>query len=282
MPNLESFLAHWRQTLANGPRLNPATLDELESHLRERIEQLVQSGLSETDACQRAAAELGSPESIAAEFRKLNASSWLPVKIVSGAVVALALALAILLVARPFTGPGAGLLLGIHVFVVTLGYATTILLGVLGACCVLQRACADFPPVRLASLARVTFGFAAVATVCTALGVLLGMIWAHREWGRFWGWDAKEIGGLCVVLWILGFLVAHRFRWVTPRALLVASTLGSNVVFLAWFAPSLAPGLHAHGLPHAAWLLISTGLILNLLLALLGLAPAGCLRPRKA
>jgi hypothetical protein len=57
MHNLETFLAQWRQTFSG--RLSPETLDELESHLRERIEQLIHSGAPEPDACQQAAAELG-------------------------------------------------------------------------------------------------------------------------------------------------------------------------------------------------------------------------------
>jgi hypothetical protein len=282
MPNLESFLSQWRQTLSAAHHLTQETLDELESHLRERIAQLVHSGLPEADACQRAAAELGSPETIATEFRKLDASPWLPVKIATGLGVALALAVATFLLVRDFTRPGAGILLAVHVFTVTLGYATTILLGALGACFVLQRACADFSPRRLASLSRVTFAFATVATVCTALGIILGMVWSHREWGRSWGWDAKEIGALCVIVWMSGFLIAHSFRWVTPRGLLVASVLGSNVVFLGWFGPSLTPGLHAYGLSNTAWLLLLAVLVSNLLITLLGLAPAGCLRLRKA
>jgi hypothetical protein len=279
MHNLETFLAQWRQTFVE--RLSPDTLDELEAHLRERIEQLVRSGVPEADACQRAAADLGDPCAIASEFRKLGTTSWLPVRIVAGLGAGAALVAAILLIARPFTGPGAGLLISVHVFTVTLGYGAALLLGVLGACFVLQRARADFAPARVAALSRVTSRFAIVAAVCTALGILTGMLWTHREWNRWWAWDAPEIGGFCVLLWMIAFLVAHRFRRITPRALLVASTLGSNVVLLAWFARILSPTLHPAGLPPAASLVLAA-LLLNLLLALLGLAPAGCLRPRKA
>jgi ABC-type transport system involved in cytochrome c biogenesis permease subunit len=207
--------------------------------------------------------------------------SWLPVKIVAVLAMALALTAAIFLVARPFTEPGAGLLLSLHAFTITLGYGTALLLGVLGACFVLQRACADFPPARLPALSMVTFRFATVAIACTALGVFLGMLWAHREWNRFWAWDSKEIGGFCVLMWMTVFLVAHRFHRITPRALLIASTLGSNVVLLAWFARILSPTLHPAGLPAAAFLLLGA-ILFNLFLTLVGLAPAGCLRLRKS
>ena len=60
MPDLETFLAQWRQKLSAVRHLKPGTLDELESHLRDRIAEHMRSGLAEADACQRAAAELGS------------------------------------------------------------------------------------------------------------------------------------------------------------------------------------------------------------------------------
>jgi hypothetical protein len=263
--------------------MTPEMLDELESHIRERVAQLIGSGLSEADACERAAAELGNPETLAAEFRKLDPKPWLPVRIMTGVGVTLALGAAIVLLVRPFTGPGAGMLLTIHVFTVTLGYGSTLLVGVLGACFVIQRARAGFPRRRLASLTRATFAFATIATVCTVAGIILAMFWAHREWGRFWDWDPKEIGALCVVVWMSGFLIAHCFRWVTARGLLVASLIGSNVVFLGWVAPALSPGLHAYVWFHGPWLLLLLFAILtlNCLLTILGLAPASCLRCRK-
>jgi hypothetical protein len=280
MPNLEPFLAQWRPTMSAAHHMTPEMLDELERHIRDRVAQLVGSGFSEVDACQRAAAELGNPETIAAEFRKLDPGPWLPVRIMTASGVALALAVAILVLVRPFTGPGAGMLLAVHVFAITLGYGTALLLGVLGACFVIQRARAGFSSRRLASLTRATFAFATIATVCTVVGTVLAMFWAHREWGRFWDWDPKEIGAFCVVVWMSGFLIAHWFRWVTARGLLVASLIGSNVVFLGWFAPEFPQGLQAYGFPNTAWLLLAA-LILNCLLTILGLAPAGCLRSRK-
>src|SRR5436190_23033357 len=100
MSNLESCIAHWRQALAAKPQITPDTLDELEAHLRERIVALVESGLSETDAYQRAIGDLGSAEAISTEFRKLAPASWLPVKIVAGLGIALPLALATVLHVR--------------------------------------------------------------------------------------------------------------------------------------------------------------------------------------
>ncbi len=282
MHNLASFLHQWRQSMAAAPHLTPETLDELESHLRERIEQLIHSGVPETEACQRAAAELGSPQTVAAEFRKLAPTGWLPVKIATGFALVGALALACLLIFRPFTHPSNNVLLAVHVFTVTLGYGAGLLLGALGTCFILQRAWSDFSPRRAAPLSRATLAFATAATVFTAIGIVLGMVWSKREWGRYWGWDAKEIGALCIIVWMTGFLAAHYFRWVTTRGLFVASVLGSNVVFLGWFGAHLPRALHNYGWGGPAGILLFGAVAANVLIAALGLAPAGWLRWRKA
>jgi hypothetical protein len=282
MHKLETFLSQWRQAMSAAPHLTAETLDELESHLRERIAELTRSGIAESEACERAAAEFGPAATIAAEFRKGEVSAWLPVRIVVAMTVVVALAVAIFLLIRTLQGNGGGVLLAIHVFTVTLGYSTTLLLGVLGACFVLQRAFGGFSERRLAWVGRATFSLGILATVFTTLGVILAMFWSHREWGRFWGWDAKEIGALCVVLWMSGFLIAHQFRRITDRGLLLACVLGSNLVLLAWFGHRLVPGFPASALPVLAWALLLAAFVGNLFLTGIGLAPACILRRPKA
>ena len=282
MAKIDSFVSQWRQALAPVRHLSPETLDELEAHLREKIERHLQDGLPEAEACDRAAAELGDSTAIAGEFRKLHPLPWLPAKLVTVVGIALAIGIALLLLVRFRPGYRGDVLLAVHVFTITIGYGATILLGVLGACFVLQRARWGFSLNRLAMLERLTLRFAVISTLCTAVGVILGMFWANREWGRYWAWDSKEIGGLCVVVWMLGFFIAHFVRRVSARGLLVASLIGSNVTLLAWFLPSMNTGLKAYGSLNATWALLPIVVILNLSLSVLGLAPSGCLRPRRA
>ncbi|MHC8514580.1 c-type cytochrome biogenesis protein CcsB [Sporosarcina sp. ITBMC105] len=37
-------------------------------------------------------------------------------------------------------------------------------------------------------------------------GLLFAMIWAHQAWGRFWGWDSKEVWALITWLFYAAFL----------------------------------------------------------------------------
>jgi hypothetical protein len=282
MPNLEQFIIEWRRTMQAVPNVHPRTLDELENHVRQTVADLVQSGVPEAEACRRAAAELGSPETMAAEFRKLRPTAWLPVKVVTILGLMLAVGLVWWLFGRSGTRTSTDLLLGVHVLTVTLGYSAGVLLGFLGLCFVFQRCRGELPPRRMAPLTRVTATFAAAATGLTALGIVLAMFWSKREWGQYWNWDAKEIGGLCIFLWMGGFLAAHSLRWVTPRGLLLATLAGSNVVALGWFGGNLPQRLHNYGSVGSVGILLFLAVLGNLLVLLLGLAPAGWLRWRKA
>jgi len=50
-------------------------------------------------------------------------------------------------------------------------------------------------------------GVSFVALFFSALGTILGGIWADQSWGRFWGWDPKENGALLIILWLLWLLL---------------------------------------------------------------------------
>src|SRR5262245_30070697 len=131
MHDLEQLIAEWRQTMTTARNVPSETLNELENHLRENVHQLVQSGMAEAEAFQRAIVQLGPAPAIASEFRKLNQSTWLPVQVVIGLGVVAAPLLPILLVR---IDRRADFLLACHVYTVTLGYGSVFLAGTLGIC----------------------------------------------------------------------------------------------------------------------------------------------------
>src|SRR5262245_28199181 len=143
MHNLEDSIAEWRKSMMAAAKVSRETLDELENHLRENVDQLTRSGMTELEAFQRAVSQLGGPFTIASEFQKLDQATWLPIKVIIGIGVTAALALVIFLIAR-LDAARSGLLLASHIFTVTLGYTTTFLVGALGVCFVGQRCFSDF------------------------------------------------------------------------------------------------------------------------------------------
>ena len=76
MHNLEQLIAEWRKTMMTEPNVGRETLDELENHLRENVDRLVRSGMTEPEAFQRAVTQLGGAPAIASEFQKLDQCTW--------------------------------------------------------------------------------------------------------------------------------------------------------------------------------------------------------------
>lgn len=277
MHNLDKLILEWRKKAAT-PNVSAERLDELETHLRETTEQFVRSGTPVSNAFQRAVNELGTMPRISSEFRKLDQPLWFPVKLAIGVTALTALVIGIAVIGR-LDSSAAGLLLATHVFVVTLGYTITLLLGGLGICFVSQRCFEDFSTSRLQSISRVSFVLSGVALLFTTMGVILGMAWAKTTWGRYWSWDAKEIGGLCVIVWLFFYLLAHRFFKSSARGILTVSMLGNIVVSLAWFGPQLN-GLHQYGTFRQSMLLAAV--VANLVFFAIGYCPAGWLRSKQA
>jgi hypothetical protein len=75
MFDLNEQIIKWRSNLAQSQTLGSSDIDELESHLREEIEHLTGLKLSEEEAFLVATHRLGSTDSLAGEYAKINRSS---------------------------------------------------------------------------------------------------------------------------------------------------------------------------------------------------------------
>ena len=274
---LEKSIEVWRKGMP--ARLSEETIDELESHLRDAVAELMQSGLSEEEAFERAVRELGSTRGLAREFEKMEQGMWLPIKFAIG-VELLGVAAGVVTLILNMDSPGIRFLLASHSVLVTLGYSTTFLIGALGICYVCQRSFSGFPRQRLRETARATFAFGCVAAMMTIAAVALGSFWANASWGRYWGWDIKEVGGLSVILWQLTFVSAHWFVGRNEQLLVLISIFGNGVVAMAWFGSNLLSGTQASGT--LGWVSLVIALAINGALFVAGFAPAGWLRRSKA
>ncbi len=77
MPDLEQRIVDWRSQML-AARIPWPDVEELESHLREQIIALINSGESEVGAFMAAARRLGSPATLKIEFKKLDANNYVP------------------------------------------------------------------------------------------------------------------------------------------------------------------------------------------------------------
>lgn len=72
MYNLTDSIKTWKKSLHKNPSLEEGYIDELESHLRDKIEDFTGKGMNEEEAFNKAKEELGDVENIGAEFFKTD------------------------------------------------------------------------------------------------------------------------------------------------------------------------------------------------------------------
>jgi hypothetical protein len=80
MFDLDHAISEWRRQLAAGGIDSPEVLDELESHLRDDIEQQVRSEIREAQAFQNAIHDVGQPSLLKTEFAKTGPWQELPAR----------------------------------------------------------------------------------------------------------------------------------------------------------------------------------------------------------
>lgn len=99
------------------------------------------------------------------------------------------------------------------------------------------------------ALSRFTYRTLQVGVVLLAAGTVLGGVWADYSWGRFWGWDPKEVWALIALLGYLAVLHARFVGWVGHRGLAALSILCFSLVVVAWYGVNfvLGAGLHSYG-----------------------------------
>lgn len=136
--------------------------------------------------------------------------------------------------------------LWIHVKVIVASYAAFLLAWGLGNWA-LFRAVREGRQVDPA-LARGIYRALQVGVVLVAAGTLLGGVWADQAWGRFWGWDPKEVWALVI---LLVYLVPLHLRYVGavgPTGLAAWSVAGFLSVVFSWYGVNflLGAGLHAY------------------------------------
>lgn len=132
-------------------------------------------------------------------------------------------------------------LLSVHVAMVMSSYALFFLMsltGILGLC---RRQDA----MRLASLNRVMLY---PALMLLAAGIFIGAVWANVSWGRYWGWDPKEVWALITML--VYSLAAHPglIPWFdNPRKFNFFSAIAFICVIITYFGVNfILGGLHSY------------------------------------
>jgi len=101
----------------------------------------------------------------------------------------------------------------------------------------------------IAARAKTVYRCLQVGVVLMIAGTLLGAFWADQAWGRFWGWDPKEVWALIVILVYLIPLHLRLIGVVGPTGLAAWSIYGFASVVYSWYGVNflLGAGLHSYG-----------------------------------
>ena len=88
-----------------------------------------------------------------------------------------------------------------------------------------------------------------VGVLLLAIGTVLGGVWADYAWGRFWGWDPKEVWALITLLGYLALLHARYTGWLGNFGLAAWAAICFSLVIVAWYGVNfvLGTGLHSYG-----------------------------------
>ncbi|MBL9122897.1 MAG: cytochrome c biogenesis protein CcsA [Planctomycetaceae bacterium] len=123
----------------------------------------------------------------------------------------------------------------------------------------------NHPPEACAELASYVYKAVQVAVVLLAAGTILGALWADVAWGRFWGWDPKEVWALISLLVYIAILHGRFAGLVGNFGLCVGAVLGASAIIMSWYGVNfvLGVGLHSYGFGAGGQWYVLGGVIAN-------------------
>ena len=137
----------------------------------------------------------------------------------------------------------------IHVMTITLSYAAFALAMGIANITLGYLLVGSSNVSAISALNRFTYKAIQVGVLLLAAGTILGGVWADYSWGRFWGWDPKEVWALVALLGYLCVLHARFAGWVGQRGLPALAVACFSLIVMAWYGVNfvLGAGLHSYG-----------------------------------
>ncbi|MCX6495563.1 MAG: c-type cytochrome biogenesis protein CcsB [Actinobacteria bacterium] len=98
-----------------------------------------------------------------------------------------------------------------------------------------------------ATLENYAYRLIVVGFVLWTFTLIAGAIWAERAWGRYWGWDVKEVWTFIIWTIYAGYLHARSTRgWRGTRSAVLAMIGFASVLFNFTVVNIFFKGLHAY------------------------------------
>lgn len=140
-------------------------------------------------------------------------------------------------------------LLSIHVVVIMLAYTIFAFMMLNGIAAIIlqltQNSKADTEIEYLSVISRIMLY---PALFLLAAGIFTGAIWANVSWGRYWGWDPKEVWALITMLVYSSAIHSHSLQsFRKPMFFHIFSVLAFLTVLITYFGVNfLLGGIHSY------------------------------------
>jgi ABC-type transport system involved in cytochrome c biogenesis permease subunit len=172
----------------------------------------------------------------------------------------------------------------VHVLVIVSSYAPLALAWVLGNVNLLLILYAPSRRDLVQALSGFCYRTIQAGVVLLFLGTMLGGFWAAESWGRFWGWDPKEVWALIAFLCYIIPLHARYAGWVGDFGLAASAVACFASVVMAWYGVNfvLGAGLHSYGFGSGDHRWVYLAGLVNLALVVLAGLRYVAVQPRAA
>ena len=171
--------------------------------------------------------------------------------------------------------------LAIHVPIIMVGYAVLALGLVVAHMQVGVAAFGKGKEALAGKLYQLLYWYMHVGSIFLLAGILTGSVWAASSWGRYWGWDPKEVWSLVAFLAYMAILHLKVDKVIGTFGAALISILAFQTILMTYLGVNyvLNVGMHSYGMgdsPIVKWMVL-IALVEVVFLAVCGVA----LRDRK-
>ncbi len=113
----------------------------------------------------------------------------------------------------------------------------------------------------IARMADLLYWYTMVGSILLITGIFTGSIWAASSWGRYWGWDPKEVWSLVAFLAYMAIVHARWDGLIGAFGVAAISIVAFQTILMTYLGVNfvLGTGLHSYGFgesPVARWMVI--------------------------
>jgi cytochrome c-type biogenesis protein CcsB len=199
----------------------------------------------------------------------------------AAAMSALTMALTDLLPIDRFIHPIAPVLAGtpwlaIHVPIIMVGYAVLALGLVVAHMQIGLAAFGKGSGALVEKMYELLYWYMFVGSIFLLAGILTGSVWAASSWGRYWGWDPKEVWSLVAFLAYMAILHLKVDKVIGTFGVAVISIAAFQTILMTYLGVNfvLNVGMHSYGMgdsPVVKWMIL-TALVELVYLVVAGVA----------